>query len=104
MKSWSEVKLRELTNKVQSKYNEHSKFPNEIMKYYNELVQSDFSQISSSAVTFSKEPRFKENHEVSPGPGYYNPQKKKLSNYTKSQIYPEMHSIMEKQDFSKSFY
>ncbi|CAI2373999.1 unnamed protein product [Moneuplotes crassus] len=51
----------------------------EITKFYNNLVPSDFSRISSSPVTFNKAHRFKERFEKSPGPGHYTPQRQQMS-------------------------
>jgi hypothetical protein len=58
--------------------------------FYNELVQSDFSEVNKSPVTFGKEKRFKEIREDSPGPGYYNPKNRKLSNYSISQTFSDI--------------
>ena len=103
MKSWSEIKLCWLTNQIRYSHKEEPYTPSDMTRYYNELVQSDFSNITKGAGTFCKEPRFKENSEGLPGPGYYNPQNRKLSNYSKSKVYDDIYKRMDSFDCPKSF-
>lgn len=96
MKSCTEIKLCCITNDINVSRKQQPVTPAEMTKFYNELVQSDFTNVTKSPVTFSKEPRFKTPNEDSPGPGYYNPQRKRLSNYSISKTYADIKSNVDR--------
>ena len=95
MKTWTEIKVCCFTNDIKCRNYQEPFTSADMTRFYKDLVQSDFSDIVSPA-TFSKEPRFKETYDRLPGPGYYNPKKTKLSNYSKSKIYND---ILSKTDY-----
>ena len=51
--------------------------PGEMTKFYNELVDSEFTHNCKNPAIFAKEKRFKHAQDETPGPGYYNPVKSK---------------------------
>ena len=90
MKSHTEIKLWWITNNLQYKRKQIPATGADVTRFYNGLVESEFSNINASPVTFGKESRFRESREESPGPAHYNPTRNKLSRYSISNTYDEL--------------
>ncbi|CAI2372601.1 unnamed protein product [Moneuplotes crassus] len=86
----AEISLCCETNEVKIKRKQKPITGKGITEFYNHLVDSDFTNISSSPVTFGKASRFNDCKESSPGPGHYNPSRNRVSNYKISKTYSEI--------------
>ena len=92
MKAHTEIKLCWITNDLKYKNKWKPATGAEITKFYNGLVDSDFSSSNTGPSTFGKESRFRNSRVNSPGPGHYNPTRNRLSKHSISKTIADIHN------------